>query len=250
MWSLPQSINILVFALIQNVDSIFCRTVDSRILLSCVQEICFCRKKPELRKVIQPLPLVGRGFWCTLERHKSHESKIRQIVTVQSPQRAVWYCVTLQDTAHASCPGTAFKVAAGRVTDPWLLWTFCLNKKLKSYGSGFIILNTLRPHTLVKSRHHLKVKLAPVPSVKRLCHGFVSEPRCGFFHACPSSQVGPRGFLFSLPFAKPESIRFSLHLHSFFFNYTDTKISQWQGHLRERDNFKSVLSKIYLVFHF
>lgn len=250
MWSLPQSINILVVALIQNVDCIFCWAVDSKILLSCVQEICLCRKKPELQKAIQPLPLVGTGFCCTLERHKSHKSKIRQIVTVQSPQRAVRHCVTLQDAVHASCPGTSFKVAAVRVTDPWLLWTFCLNKKLKSYGSGFIFLNTLRPHTLVKSRHHLKVKFAPVPSVKCLCHGFVSVSHCGFFHACPSSQVGPRGFPFSLPFAKPTSTRFSLHLHSFFFDYTDTKISPWQQHLRERHNFKSVLSKIYLVFPF
>lgn len=231
MWSLPQSINILVVALIQNVDSIFCWTVDSRILPSCVQEICLYRKNAELWKVIQPLPLVGTGLCCTLERHKSRKPKIlHTFSSAKSPN----YCVTLQDTVHASCPSTSFKVVAVRVTDPWFLWRFSLNKKLKSYGSGFRFLNTLRPYTLVKSRHHLKVKLASVPLVKWLCHGLLSVPHCGFFYACPSSQVGPRGFPFSQSFAKPAITRFSLYLHSFFFAYTDIKYFYMTGPF-ERD---------------
>lgn len=160
MWSLLQSINILVVALIQNVDSIFGWTVDSRILPSCVQRICLRRKNPELQKVIRPLPLVGTGLYCTLERHNSRKSQILQILSsAKSPEG----CVRPQDTIHASCPGTSFKVVAVRVTDPWLLCTFSLNKKVKSYGSRFMFLNTPRPHTLVKSKHYLKVKLAPVP---------------------------------------------------------------------------------------
>lgn len=115
MWSLPQSINILVVALIQNVDSIFGWTVDSRILPSCVQEICLCRKNPELRKVIQPLPLVGTELYCTSERHKSCQSELLQTPSSAKPPAG---CVTLQDTAHASCPGTSFEVVAVRVTHP------------------------------------------------------------------------------------------------------------------------------------
>lgn len=177
MWSLPQSINILVVALIQNVDSIFGWSVDSRILPSCVQEICLCRKNAELWKVIQPLPLVGTELCCTLERHKSRKSELLRILSsAKSPEG----CVTLQDTAHASCPGTSFEVVAVRVTDPRLLWTFSLNKKVKSHGSGFSFLNTLRPHTLVKSKHRFKVKVAPVPSVKCQCHGLLSVPHCWF----------------------------------------------------------------------
>lgn len=115
MWSLPQSINILVVALIQNVDNIFGFIVDSRILPSRLQEICLCRKNAELWKVIQALPLVGTGLCCTLERHKSPKSQILQILSsAKSPEG----CVTLQDTVHAPCPGTSFKVVAVRVTDP------------------------------------------------------------------------------------------------------------------------------------
>lgn len=224
MWSLPQSFNILVVALIQNVDSIFGWTVDSRILPSCVQEICLCRKNAELWKVIQPLPLVGTEFCCTLEGTNHVNPKFYRFLAGQSPQTAVWYC------------RTSFKGVAVRVTDPWFLWTFILNKKVKSYGFGFRFLNTLRPHTLVKSRHHLKVKLVSVPSVKCLCHVLLYVPHCGFFHVCPSSQVGPRGFPFSQSFAKTAITRYSLYLHSFSLPTQTLKISTWQGHLRERHN--------------
>lgn len=241
MWSLPQSINILVVALIQNVDSTFGWTVDSRILPSCVQEVCLCRKNPELWKIIQLLPLVGTGLCDTLERHKSLKSNILQILcSAKSPEG----CVTLRDTVHASCPGTSFKVVAVRVSDPWLLWTFSLNKKVKSYGSGFRFLNALRPHTLAKYRHPLKVKLAPVPSVKCLYHRLLSVPHCGFFYTCPSSQVGPRGFPFSQSFAKAAITRFSLCLHSFFFVYTDTKDFSLMA-IWERD----IIYKVFWVKH-
>lgn len=163
MWSLPQSINILVVALIQNVDSIFGWTVDSRILPSCVQEICLCRKNPELRKVIQPLPLVGTGSTAPQKGTNRVNPNSFRLLAVQSPLRAVWHCRTqLMPRAPA--------LLSRWWQSGWLIpdsYEHSVNRKVKSYGSGwFRFLNTLRPHTgQIQTSSQGKIGPCPISEV-------------------------------------------------------------------------------------
>lgn len=67
--------------------------------------LLLAEKKKELCKVIQPLPLVGMGLCCTLERHKSvlGNPNSHRFLAVQTHQKAVWHTA-----GPSSRPGTSF----------------------------------------------------------------------------------------------------------------------------------------------
>lgn len=80
-----------------------------------VCESSLCRKNPELWKVILPLPLVGTGLCCTLERHKSRKSQILDSYQCAVPRG-------LRDTAgHSPCPRPRHFFQSGGSQGDWSL---------------------------------------------------------------------------------------------------------------------------------
>lgn len=121
--------------------------------LSCVQDICPCRKKKtQLCKVIQPLPLVGMGLCCTLQRHKNilGNPDSHRFLAAQTPQMAVWHFRTQLMPRHfllgrgSPCHGSSLTLVniqpeeEGKILWLWMIQIFSYTQATRCSNPGII----------------------------------------------------------------------------------------------------------------